>query len=225
MKKENIFMIVIPVLLVILAVLGYLALNNTVSDSIRFKNEYEKLNEKYLNVSIDEDNNIVYSSYKKIFNVLKKETGIIYLGTPEDDNSRYAIDYLLKMLKEKNIKDKVYYLDISNDRDFYTVKDNKLVYEVDEKGNELKGTENYFKLIEYLDNYLGEYVIYYDDIEYNPNVKRIPIPSIIFVQNGELVGFEYISTDVDSESLYEIYEDNLSILYSTTCDTNTKEPC
>ena len=217
--------VLMPILLFVLTVFGYLKVFNTNMDNIKFKNEYEKLNEKYYEVKIDKNNKIKYSSYKELYKIIGKGTGIIYLGHNEDNDSRFAIETLLKALKDNEISDTIYYLDIYNDRDMYTIEDNNLVYEKDKNGNEIKGSKEYFKLIEYLDNYLGEYVLYLDDIEFDTNVKRIPIPTIIFVKDGNIVSLESISLEINKEDSYDIFEDDISKMYSTTCDTNSVEPC
>ena len=162
---------------------------------------------------------------KELFKVLKNDTGIIYLGNSKDNNSRFVIQTLLNVIKDKNINTKIYYLDILNDRDSYSIEDNKLVYETDSKGNEIKGTKNYFKLMEYLDDFLGEYIIYLNDIEYNTNEKRIPVPAIIFIKDGNILGLEYGSIDMNKDDLYSIFEEYILDMYSSTCDTNIVEPC
>lgn len=61
-------------------------INNT--DAIKFKEEYESLNNtvresdgaEYNNISIDEKNPIKYVDTKEALKVLKEETAIIYVG-------------------------------------------------------------------------------------------------------------------------------------------------
>ena len=227
MKYEKLLIFLMPILLVIMAILGYIKLINNDDDSIKFKKEYEKLNssEEYYKISIAEKNQVKYSSYKQIFNVLKNSTGIIYFGYPEDNNSRFAIETLLNVIEDNKIDTTVYYLDIHSDRDSYTIENNKLVYEKDSNGNEIEGTKEYFGLMSYLDKFLGEYVLYFEDEEYNTNEKRIPIPAIIFVKDGNILGLEYGSIDIEYEDLYSIYEDYVLEMYSSTCDTNAVDPC
>lgn len=227
MKYEKLLMITMPILLVVAIVLGYFKVIRTQNDSIKFKNEYENLNsnKNYYKINIDKENPIKYSSYKEIFEVLKSKTGIIYLGYPEDNNSRFAIETLLKVIEENNVDTTVYYLDIHNDRDSYTIENNELVYDIDKNGNQIKGTENYFKLLKLLDKNLSEYILYLDDKEYDVEEKRIIFPSIIFVNKGEVLGIEYASTDMEFEDLYYAYEHYILDMYSSVCDTNKETPC
>ena len=202
---DNKKLIIIPILLFLLFTLSYIKIT-TKNDSTKFKEEYESLNKTNYKVAISSNNNIKYSNYKEIFNVLENKTGIIFLGYKEDDNSRYAINILLKVLKKNNNKETIYYLDIHNDMDSYVIENNKLVYAKDDTGKDIKGTKNYFKLIKYLDNYLGDYIIMYEDKEYPTNEKRIPIPFIIFVENGKIKSAEYIYMDISEDEVYNLLE-------------------
>jgi len=222
MKLEKHFIVFIPILLFIMATLSYIMIINN-NDTIKFKNEYEKLNQKYYSVSINKNLKIKYSSYKEVFDIINSKTGIIYLGYPTDDNSRFAINTLLNVIENNNVDTTIYYLDIHQDRDSYTIEDDKLVYSKDSKGKEIKGVDNYFKLLDMLDEYLDEYIIYVDDKEYKVGEKRIHFPTIIFISEGKIKGLEYASLDMDKDSLYSVYEDYISNMYSSSCDS--KIPC
>ena len=225
MKKEQILMILTPVLLLFLFALGYIKTINSKSDEIKFKTEYEALNNKYYKVKISKDNNIKYSSYREIFKLLDSGTGIIYLGYKEDNNSRYAIEILIKVLKENKYTDNVYYLDIHNDRDSYVVEDDKLVYELDDTGKEIKGTKNYLKLVQKLKNHLLDYMISLNDKTYSNGIKRIYFPSIIFVKSGQVLGIENIYEDMEYDEVYNIFDSYVSNINSSTCDVEKSEPC
>ena len=228
MNKNKIIIVLMPILLIIMAILGYFNAFNTNTDSIRFKLEYESLNSKndYYKVRID-SNNIKYSSYDEIFDVIKNKTGIIYFGYKECNDCRFAIETLLKTIKENSIDSKIYYLDNHMDRDSYVIDDEKLVYEKDDKGNEIKGTDNYFKLLELLDKNLSDYVIYLDNKKYEVGEKRLHFPSIVFIKDGNVLDIVYATQDMDYNDLKTIYEDYLFDMYSNTCDTNKdiNTPC
>ena len=224
MKGKIKFIFIGLVLLVVIIILCYCMFRKT-NDTDKFKKEYEKFNTTNYKVDINNFKNIKYSSYDEVLNIIKNDTAVIYLGYTSDDNSRFAIDVLFKVLDNNNNDIKVYYLDIHNDRDSYVVEDDKLVYEKDEKGNEIKGSKDYFKLVEALNKYLGEYVIYFDGKEYNTREKRIPIPSLIFIKEGQILGIEYYSTNMEYEDVYSAIENYLLNMYSTTCDTGNETPC
>lgn len=232
MRKETIIIVTLPILCALIAILAYFKLINTDVDAIKFKNEYENLNnEEYLEVNIDKDNPIVYADYDKLLEVINNGTGIIYLGFPECPWCRNALPVLLDVAKKNNV-DIIYYMNILNERDSYIVEDGKLVYAKDEDGNEKKGTEGYFKLLEALKDELSDYIISYDNKKYEVGEKRIYAPSVIFVKDGKVLGI-HVST-VDSQTnpsipltdsqyneLYSIYEDYVLDLNSGTCNIGT----
>lgn len=238
LKKENIYRIVLPILCLILAILAYFKTTNTNNDPIKFKEEYEALNgekttngNEYNTLEISEDNKIKYSNYDEIKKIIKKGTGIIYLGFPTCPWCRSAIPVLFDVVDNYDI-DTIYYLDIKNERDSYIVEEGKLVYALDENGNELKGTDGYFDLLELLDEHLSDYSITIDDEVYEVGEKRIYAPSVIFVHDGKVLGIHVSTvssqksgydklTDEQYDELYGIYEDYILEMTSTTCDTDS----
>ena len=168
----------VKVLLVIIMVLVLTACNSRESDAIKFKKEYEVLNGKksengkntIKNLKISKNNPIKYATYDEVIDVIKKGTGIIYLGYPECPWCRSAIPVLLESAKDYKI-DTIYYINMLKERDYYEVKDGKLVYKKDDDGKYMKGTKGYFKLLKALDSELDEYVIEDDDKKYD--VKEV----------------------------------------------------
>ena len=238
MKKEKIMLILVPILLAIISIIAYISISSIGKDSLKFKREYESYNNKsiydnvnYINLNISFNNPIKYSNYDEIFKVLNSETGIIFLGSPKIQDSRNIVNTLLKSVNDKKIN-KIYYLDITNDMDSYIVEDNKLVYELDSNGNELKGTENYHKLLEKLDNYAISYSIEYDDKVFEVPNKKVYIPTVLFVRNGTIVGAhmstleshesmnEKLTTE-EEEELYNIFIENIELMQTEVCDINS----
>ena len=242
MKKENILLICLPVFCLLAAILGYLKIinnSNTINEeAIKFKEEYEKYNDKdassdkkYSSLNLSENNPIKYSTYDNIIDVIKNQTGIIYLGFPECPWCRSVVPVLFDVAKDNDI-DTIYYLNIKDDRTSYIVEDDKLVYELDENGKEKKGTDDYHKLLKVLDKHLTEYTVSYDGKIYETGEKRIYAPTVIFVKDGKVLGL-HVST-VDShlsgfdkmnkeqkEELYSIYEDYIIEIKSATCNIGT----
>lgn len=235
MKKEKMLLIGVPVLCLLAIVLGFLKLDNknTLNDSIKFKNEYEKFNgekvgdKTYSKLNISGNNPIKYSSYDEIINIIKKGTGIIYLGFPECPWCRSALPVLFDVAKNNNIST-IYYLNIKDERDSYVVENDKLVYELDEDGNEKKGTKGYLKLLKVLDDYLSDYTISYDDKLYETKEKRIYAPTVIFVKDGDVIGLHVSTvesqkngfdklTKSEKEELYNIYEDYILEIKEASC--------
>ena len=65
------------------------------NDANKFKEEYEVYNKKYIKLSIDKNNPIKYKSEGDILDIIKNKTGIIYLGHPDSNECRNAINVLL----------------------------------------------------------------------------------------------------------------------------------
>lgn len=206
------------------------------TDALKFKEEYELLNgqvnsngKEYSNLSINEDNPIKYSDYDEIIEVINNGTGIIYLGYPECPWCRSALPVLLEAASDYNI-DTIYYLNMKNERDYLTVSDGKIVYDVDKNGNEIKGTDGYFRLLEVLDEYLDEYIINDEGKDYDTGEKRIYVPLIIFVNEGKIVGTHTSTVDSQvsgynqlTEEQYDelsgIYADYIKELVDNYCDS------
>lgn len=178
---------------IVLVIMGYFMFHKKeeepsytiTNDSLKFKEEYESLNGKdngngknYLSIDIKSYNPISYSSYEEIFNILDKGTGVIYLGFPECPWCRNLVPVLVNSALEEKIET-IYYLNISNDR-------NKL--SLTKKGKiktEKEGTEDYLKLVDILKDYLPVY----DGLN-DKTIKRIYLPTVIFVKDGKVLGLE-----------------------------------
>ena len=170
-------------------------------------------------MKISDVNPIKYSSYDEVFNLLKNGTGVIYIGYSKCNECRKLITKLIDVATDNELKD-IYYLNIKDDMDYYTVSNKKIEYKKDSKGNKLKGTDNYFKLVDKLDNYLDKYIIEVDGKEYDTSEKRINNPSIIFVSDGKVT--KLIDKYEKDKDYYDIFEENILEIYSETCDTNGK---
>ena len=221
--------VIVTIMVVVLSACNY------ESDSLKFKKEYESLNgtkignHKVKNLSISKNNPIKYASYDEVIDVIKKGTGIIYLGYPECPWCRSAIPVLLEAASDYKI-DTIYYINMHDERDYYEVKDSNLVYKKDENGNEIKGTKGYFKLLKVLDDKLDEYVVKDENgKEYKTGEKRIYVPYIIFVHEGKIIG-THLSTVETQESGYDdltskeydelngIYANYIKELVNNYCD-------
>jgi thiol-disulfide isomerase/thioredoxin len=206
------------------------------SDALKFKNEYESLNGKKSSngkiikkIKIDKNNPIKYSDFDEVLDVIKKGTGIVYLGFPECPWCRTALPVLLEAAKDYKI-DTIYYINVTGKRDEYEVKNGKVVYKKDEYGKEIKGDDGYLKLLKVLDKELDDYVITDNKgKEYKVGEKRIYVPLIIFVNEGKIVGthtstvksqkngYDELSDDQYDE-LSGIYADYIKELVNNYCD-------
>lgn len=158
--------------------------SSNLTDSEKFKKEYESLNgEKIENniareVSIDSDNPFIYSSAEEIVTKIdNKDTFAVYFGFKECPWCRSVIESLISSAKDLGLEE-IYYVDIKDIRDTLKVDDNKNVV------TEKKGTDGYYKLLEKLDNVLDEYSLESDDESINTNEKRIYAPTVVAIVNG-----------------------------------------
>lgn len=228
MNKKLIYLIVsFLIVIVVISTFIKFTYGEEKTDSIIFKQEYESYNKDLISLKIRKNNNIKYSSYDEIIDIIQNGTGVIYLGTPTSNWCRNIINPLFDATNNNDIET-IYYLDISKDMDYYIVEDDKLVYRIDDNGKEQKGTEEYFKLVDLLKDYLSPYTIELDDKKYTTDSYRIYLPTVIFVKDGEIVGFHVSTvishinedkklTDDEYEELYDIYEGYILDMSSDTC--------
>ena len=196
--------------------------NKEKTDAVKFKEEYERLNnqvvndKKYLELTIDKKNPIKYKTAEEIVDIIKNKTGIIYLGYPECPWCRNAVPVLLEAAKQTGVND-IYYLNIHDIRDKKELKDGKVVT-VEE------GTEGYKKILEAL----GDKASVYKDLN-DESIKRIYVPLVVFVENGKVVATQestvesqkdpYVKlTEEQEKELLNIYKDNIHKVYNDMCD-------
>lgn len=108
------------------------------------------------------DNNVfVYRSIDEIINILKNGTGVVYLGFPECKWCQSYVDILDEVANEIEI-DKIYYCDILEDRE--------------------NNSDSYQELVAVLE----------DELQYDEEGnKRIYVPHVSFVIEGEIIGSDY----------------------------------
>ena len=107
-----------------------------------------------------DDNVFVYASVDEIIDILDGGSGVVYLGFPECGWCQAYVPYLNETAENSGLT-QIYYYNIREDRS--------------------NNTENYQRIVELLDGYLQ------NDEDGNP---RIYVPAVIFVNNGEIVGFD-----------------------------------
>ena len=162
-----------------------------ITDAKIFKEEYEAFNNKELdelgtqvNVTIDEENPMIKTKPEDIIKMINdKESFVIYFSYPNCSWCRNGLETLIASAKDNNIE-KIYYVDISNIRDEYTLNDNNEAIRTTE------GTEDYYKLLELLDCVLEDYtpLTYTNSKGKTKTViveeKRIYAPNLIVIKNG-----------------------------------------
>lgn len=84
------------------------------TNALKFKEEYEKYNNTKIKLEISEDNIIKYATKKEINEIIKTKSGVIFIGSPQDDLSRVAIKYLLDASESTDLE-KIYYTKDASD--------------------------------------------------------------------------------------------------------------
>ncbi len=188
MKDNRLFMIIVTVLAAIVLVLNIQKVisNNSQTDGIKFKEEYEKLNgkkndqgKKYREITIDSKNEMVYKTTEEVLNLIdKKKSFVLYFGFDTCPWCRSVVPTLASISKELN--QEVYYIDVKDIRDTFELDDDnkpKLVK---------KGSKDYSKLLEKLEPVLEDYTLTdSDNNEIKVGEKRIYAPSIVSVIDGK----------------------------------------
>lgn len=162
--------------------------SNNKEDALKFKTEYEALNESSVKMDISENNPIKYIEFTELEQVLTSGTGVIYLGFPGCPWCRNIIPVLFEVAKENNINT-IYY---ANPREIKS--DN---------------ADNYEKIKTMLSEYLEEN---------EEGVKTLYVPDVYFIKDGKIVGHHLSSvssqtdpyTSLNSEQVTElknIYQD------------------
>lgn len=224
MKKKEILMGILLVILLITILIKTNIKSDTSSDAIKFKKEYEAYNDKisenggkYLNIDINKNNPITYSTFEEIENVITSKTGIIYFGFPECPWCRNAVPVLIDTANELGIE-KIYYFNALDIRDQKHIDDNGNII-VDKEG-----TKEYQKLIGLLKDHLPVYEGLNDD-----SIKRLYFPTVLFVKDGKIIGLHtstiasqkdpYNGLDNDQyQELKNIYSDYINKTYDILCD-------
>lgn len=185
------------IFLLVTILLSSLFLSGCVNkDGVKFKNEYEKLNNKkaaygnenYRKINIDKNNIFKYSDAKEINNKIKnKETFYVYFGSPYCPWCRSVIEEASKISKNNKIKE-IYYVNIWNGFHEEILRD---TYELDNNNKLIKtknGTKEYYKLLDNLDNVLSDYNLETKDHkQISTNEKRIYAPNFIYIKNGKAI--------------------------------------
>ena len=202
MKDNKLFMIIVTILAAIVLVLNIQKVisNNSQTDGIKFKEEYEKLNgkkndqgKKYRDITIDSKNKIIYKTTEEVLDLIdKKKSFALYFGFDTCPWCRSVVPTLASISKELN--QEVYYIDVKDIRDTFELDDDnkpKLVK---------KSSKDYSKLLEKLEPVLEDYILTdSDNNEIKVGEKRIYAPSIVSVIDGKA---KELTTGVSDKQTY-----------------------
>lgn len=202
-------------------------------DSLKFKEEYEALNDKendnngkkYRSLEIDEDNPFVYKNADDIIEMMDDgETFVVYFGFASCPWCRSIIKSMIEACDELGITS-IYYVDVLDIRDTMVVNDDGV--SVTKK----TGTDGYYQLLEKMNSVLDDYVLSdKDGNEVSTGEKRIYAPSIVSVVDGEAVkatdGISESQTDGYMELTDEMIEESIQkIKCSISCVADRNKVC
>ena len=205
---------ILLVLISVFAVVGCEQKSKATDASLAFKEDYEKLNGKenksgkvHRTVSIDEVNPYVEVSADEIVKKLENdETFYVYFGSTLCPWCRSTIESAIKVAKEKNIET-IYYVDVWDDEGNEILRD-KL--EVDKKGKvkvAKEGTESYYKLLDYFEEYLRNYDLTDSKGKaVESNEKRIYAPNYMYIENGNIKKLTNGKADSQKDAREELTE-------------------
>lgn len=221
--KKRIYIISVVALLIV-TILGaagiYFSMREKPSeDALRFKEEYESLNgtiresdgAKYNDIKIPKKNPIVYINCEEAIDVLDENQAIIYVGANWCPWCRNAISVLFDVAKDYKV-DKIYYLDLDNEKSSYEVKNGELVKTKD-------GSKAYYELLEKLSDRLDDYIITDDEKKYETGEKRIYMPYVVGIRNGK-VAKDHVGTVSldDGQTKYDEMSENQRKALTNTYD-------
>ena len=198
------------------------------ADSKKFKEDYESLNgtknssdKEYPTVNLKENNPVIIKTDEEILDIFENGTGVIYFGFNSCPWCRSMVETLINTFDDLKLEN-LYYVDIKDIRDTYEVKKKKLT-------QTKKGTESYYKILDYLVDYLSDYKIESAGKEYDTKEKRLYAPTVVAIKNGKIVGFHegtvdsqedpYLGlNDDEKKELKAIFEEEFADLVNKTCD-------
>lgn len=157
MKKKLKIIIPVVVIIVIALVVGFFIFNR--NDAKKFAKEY----------GIGEDNPFVYKDAKGVVDILKNGTGVIYMGFPECKWCQAYVKILNETAKEKGME-KIYYLNIKNDRE--------------------KNTKEYQEIVDQLRGKLA----YTDE-----GKERVYVPYVAFVVKGKVIDHDSETSEITED--------------------------
>lgn len=237
MNKKKMFGLITIIIIVVLSLVGVIYYKYNNRDSIKIKKSYEMLNgtirdsdsEKYNDVILSTNNPFKYLDVKQTNDIIKNKTGIIYFGANWCPWCRNAIEVLEESAKDMDL-DTIYYLDMDKVRNVWEVKNKKLVKTQEE-------ADGYYELLKSLDSVLNKETYKVQDKdgkEYDTKEKRIYMPFVIAVKDGEIISTHVGTVDLNKNQtkyskltkrqhneLFKIYNKMISnILYDNSCSQN-----
>lgn len=180
--KKILYIIITLILITAIVFLAIQIKAKLQEDALRFKTEYEELNNERHELSIPENNPMKYIDVKQAVEILKNGTGIMYIGYPKCPSCRLAVPYIIEAAQETKTK-KVYYLKITDYNNAFDVQNGEIIKTREEK-------EGYYELLEEAAAITREYTLHEFENEYIVDEPRIYSPTVLKIENGEITKFK-----------------------------------
>ncbi len=190
---------------------------NDNEDAIKFKEEYESLNDTknandmlHRTVNIDENNPFVYATGQEIVEKIEnKETFYVYFGSAYCPWCRSAIEKAIEVANKNKIE-KIYYVNIWDGDHVEILRDTYVLNDKGKLEQTYSGGEGYQELLKYFDGVLEDYTLTdKDGKKVSVGEKRIFAPNYIYVENGEAKKLIEGTSDLQKDSREEFTEEIL----------------
>ncbi len=234
MNRDKKILLSLVILLICMAlIIGGLVImggKHEVSDSKRFKEEYEAYNGKvdeknqvnYPDVSIPLENPIRYMTDDEVVRFMEKGTGLIYFGFANSPACRLTIPLLLQAATSTNLSE-IIYVDVSSIRKQLILDDNDEVVVTQE------GSNGYLSILQKLDAYLPSYELKNKQGEViDAHEKRLYAPTIVSIFEGQILDVyvgklpnqdsSYTFSEEEEKTLFDTYQKMMLGLLNSTCD-------
>lgn len=232
-NKSNLIKLIIVLVVTIAILVGALLIfNNQNSDAVKFKKEYESLNDTkrekdgqiIRSITIPKNNPMVYKEAEEIVDMINnKESFVVYFGFNDCPWCRSVIPTLIEVSKDEGL-DKIYYVDVKD------IRDEMMVNEEGKAVTSKKGSEGYYKLLKALDGVLDDYNLRKDETSVSTNEKRIYAPNVVAVVNGKPEKLESGISEKQSNAYMKLTEEMKKETYEKfkcliKCVTESSKSC
>lgn len=208
---------ILIICLVVLATFGCFKKEETLTDAMKFKQEYESVNGKenssgktIRTINIDAENPIVYATAGDIVKMIdNEESFVVYFGFSTCPWCRSMVETLIKTAKDLNIN-KIYYVDVLDIRDVKAVDTNdKDIITTKE------GSEDYMKLIQRLGNVLEDYTLTNSkNKQVSAGEKRIYAPNVVTIIKGSAKKLTSGISELETDSYMPLTDEMLTDSYN-----------
>lgn len=192
--KRKLIVMLLTIVVVLIGVVGCQTADDTLNDdttdnaledALAFKVEHEELNgiahpdnpdRIFKEIFISDNNPFRYAEYDEIIKLLEAGTGIIYFGFPTCPWCRNLVPVLTNAAVDFGVE-KILYRNVWDERNILELEDDEII--------EVRaGHPGYYQVLDLL----GDFVPAYNGME-DDSIKRITVPAVVFVENGEIIGY------------------------------------